>query len=139
VTADQIRTLAAAAAIPAIAVVLAHLAWDWNGTASAFDRRETTFTHGVALAAILGGVLAAGRFALAREPGETRTPVSDAVAAAGTIAVLAHMAWVWKDEGMTADTVGRLVLHGAVLAAIFAATRLAGRRERQWWANRARL
>ena len=59
--ASTVRTCAAAAAVPAVLVVIAHLAYVWRLHPASADRQSAAFAHGVGLAAILAAVLAAGR------------------------------------------------------------------------------
>jgi hypothetical protein len=119
-TPSSIRTMAAAAALPAALVVLIHLAVVWNGADGFAERRHIAFAHGIALAAVLGLALAAGRFALKLERGRG-TPVADAIAIAGSLVVLGHLAWVWRD-GLVPDkeiavTLGHLLALAGVVAA----------------------
>jgi len=64
VDARSLRTYAIAAAVPAAAVIIGHLAWAWHAHPSSADRRTAAFDHGLGLAAILAGALVAGRAAL---------------------------------------------------------------------------
>jgi hypothetical protein len=98
VTADGIRTNTAVAGIAAAVVILAHLAWKWGATHGPAAKQSLAFDHGIALAIVLGLVLIAARIALYREPSPQNTPVADAVAIIGTIAVLANLARVWRDN-----------------------------------------
>jgi phosphoribosylformylglycinamidine (FGAM) synthase-like enzyme len=98
VTAEGIRTNTAVAGIAAALVILAHLAWKWGSTNGVDAKRTLAFDHGIALAIVLGLVLIAGRVALYREPNPQNTPIADAVAIIGTIAVLANLARVWRDN-----------------------------------------
>src|SRR5437763_5413590 len=61
--ASTVRTCAAAAAVPATLVVVGHLAYLWQLHPASADRQTAAFDHGLALAAILAAVLAAGRVA----------------------------------------------------------------------------
>ena len=56
--AERVRTYAAAAAVPAVIIILAHLAYAWEQHPSSGDRQSTAFAHGIGLAAILAAVLA---------------------------------------------------------------------------------
>src|SRR5712691_12049356 len=96
--ARSLRTYAAVAAVPAALVVIAHLAYVWHAHPADADRRASAFDHGIALAALLAGVLAAGRLAL-RIEGRARHVWADIIGIAGGIAVLAHLAAAWRDEG----------------------------------------
>jgi hypothetical protein len=98
VTAEGIRTNTAVAGIAATAVILAHLAWKWGSTDGSHAKQALAFDHGIALAIVLGLVLIGSRIALYREPNPGNTPVADAVAIIGTIAVLANLARVWRDN-----------------------------------------
>jgi hypothetical protein len=126
--ASTVRTYAAAAAVPAVVVVIAHLAYVWQQHPASSDRQSAAFAHGVALAAILAAVLAAGRVALWLD-GETRHVWPGVIGIVATIAVLAHLADDWS-AGSTAVRNGHiLVVHAALLAAIAAAAWAAGRLE----------
>jgi hypothetical protein len=130
VTAASVRTTTAAAAVPAALVVLGHLALDWNGADGYAARRTLAFQHGIALAVVLAAVLAAARFAsaLERQSGE---PIADSVGIAGTVAVLGHLAWVWRDSS---DMLARLdvtVTHILALIAVLGITLAVRRWERQ--------
>jgi hypothetical protein len=128
VDASALRTYAVAAGIPATLVVLAHLALEWNGAGGYEARRTLAFQHGIALAAILALLLAAGRLALYLE-GRARWPISDAIAISGTVTVLAHLAWVWRDSSDPMRQFGVTAAHVLALGAVWGATMLARRIE----------
>jgi hypothetical protein len=128
VDASSVRTCTVAAAIPATLVVLGHLALDWNGANGFEARRTLAFEHGIALAVILAGVLAAGRIALNLEH-RARWPVADSIAVAGTMAVLAHLAWVWRDSSDPTRKFDVTVSHILALVAVCGVTLLARRVE----------
>ena len=113
--ARSLRTYAIAAAVPAAAVIIGHLAWAWHAHPSSADRQATAFDHGIALAAILAATLVAGRAALWLE-GRAARVWSDAVALIGAVAILAHLAAAWRDEGV--GDVGVAVVHAAALGAL---------------------
>jgi hypothetical protein len=115
--ASTVRTCAAAAAVPAVLVVIAHLAYVWHQHPSSADRQASAFVHGMGLAAILAAVLAAGRIAQWLD-GETPHVWAGAVATAGTIAVLAHLADDWRAGTGAIRSVHILVVHLALLALI---------------------
>jgi hypothetical protein len=115
VDARSLRTYATAAAVPAALVILGHLAWAWHAHPASADRQSAAFDHGLAVAAILAATLAAGRVALWME-GRTRYVWADALAVIGAIAVLAHLAVAWRDEGV--GDVGVAVVHAAALGAL---------------------
>ena len=113
--ARSLRTYATAAAVPAAVVILSHLAWAWYAHPASADRRAAAFDHGLAVAAILAATLVAGRIALWME-GRTRYVWADAVAVLGAIAVVAHLAAAWRDEGV--GDVGVAVVHAVALGAL---------------------
>ena len=113
--ARSLRTYATAAALPAAAVILAHLAWAWYAHPASADRRSTAFDHGLAVAAILAATLVASRIALWME-GRARYLWADAVGVLGAIAVVAHLAVAWRDEGV--GDVGVAVVHAVALGAL---------------------
>jgi len=115
VDARSLRTYATAAALPAAAVILAHLAWAWYAHPASADRRSTAFDHGLAVAAILAATLVASRMALWME-GRARYLWADAVGVLGAIAVVAHLAVAWRDEGV--GDVGVAVVHAVALGAL---------------------
>jgi hypothetical protein len=126
--AERVRTYAAAAAVPAMVVVLAHLAYAWKQHPSSADRQSTAFAHGIALAAILAAVLAAGRVAQWLEGASARLGPG-VVGVVGAIAVLAHLADDWS-AGSTAVRSPRILLeHLAALALVALAAWVAGRLE----------
>src|SRR4029079_7957650 len=93
--ARTVRTYAAAAAVPAMVVVLAHLAYVWQQHPSSADRQSSAFGHGIGLAVILAVVLAARRGAQFLEGGSARL-WPGVIGVVGTIAVLAHLADDWS-------------------------------------------
>jgi hypothetical protein len=115
VDARSLRTYATAAALPAAVVILGHLAWAWHAHPASADRRSAAFDHGLAIAAILAATLAAGRIALWME-GRARYLWADAVGVVGTIAILAHLAVAWRDDGV--GDVGVAVVHAVALGAL---------------------
>jgi len=115
VDARSLRTYATAAAVPAAVVILGHLAWAWYAHPASADRRAAAFDHGLAIAAILAATLVAGRIALWME-GRARYVWADAVAVLGAIAVVAHLAVAWRDEGV--GDVGVAVVHAVALGAL---------------------
>jgi hypothetical protein len=119
VTASSLRALSAVAAAAALVVVIGDLALAWSRHHDPATRQAIAFDHGVAAAVVLALALAAGRIALALD-GELDHPLADAVAIAGCIAVLGDMAAVWRDRGMSLDTLGALALHLSAVAAVFA-------------------
>jgi hypothetical protein len=129
VTAASLRTYSTAAAIPACLVVLAHLALEWNGANGYSGRRDLAFSHGVALAILLAAVLAASRFALHIERGGG-APLADTVGIAGTVAVLANLARVWRDNSNPLDRVQVTAGHIAALLVVAAVTQGLGQWER---------
>ena len=86
---------AAAAAVPAVVVVIAHLAYVWQLHPASADRQSAAFAHGVGLAAILAAVLAAGRVAHWLD-GESAHVWPGVIGITATIAVLAHLADDWS-------------------------------------------
>jgi hypothetical protein len=115
VDARSLRTYATAAALPAAVVILGHLAWAWYAHPASADRRSAAFDHWLAVAAILAATLVAGRIALWME-GRARYLWADAVAVLGAIAILAHLAVAWRDEGV--GDVGVAVVHAVALGAL---------------------
>jgi hypothetical protein len=126
--ASTVRTYAAAAAVPAVLVVIAHLAYVWQQHPASSDRQSAAFAHGVGLAAILAAVLAAGRVALWLD-GDTRQVWPGVIGIVATIAVLAHLADDWSAGSAAVRSVHILLAHAALLAAIGAAAWAAGRLE----------
>lgn len=121
-TAEGIRTQTAVAGIAASLVILAHLAWKWGGTNGIDAKRSLAFDHGIALAVVLGLVLIASRIALYREPNPQNTPVADAVAIIGAIAVLANLARVWRDNSTNLRDFYVTAGHIAAFFAVWGAT-----------------
>ena len=113
--ARSLRTYATAAAVPAAFVILVHLAWLWHDHPASAQRRAEAFDHGVALALILAATLTAGRVALWLE-GRARYVWADTAAVIGTIAILAHLAAAWRDEGV--GDLGVAFVHAAALGAL---------------------
>jgi uncharacterized membrane protein YeaQ/YmgE (transglycosylase-associated protein family) len=118
-----VRTYATAAGLPAALVVVVHLALEWNGAGGFAARRTLAFHHGVALVVVLAAVLAASRYAEHLETG-AGAPLADAIGIAGTVAVLAHLADVWRDGSnplyrftVTAAHIGALLVIAAVTLA----------------------
>jgi protein-S-isoprenylcysteine O-methyltransferase Ste14 len=126
--ASTVRTCAAAAAVPAIVVVVAHLAYAWQQHPAASDRQSTAFAHGVGLAAILAAVLAAGRLAQWLEGG-TKRLWPGIVAVVASIAVLAHLADDWSAGAAAVRSTHILLVHLGLLVAIAAGAFLTGRLE----------
>jgi hypothetical protein len=126
--ASTVRTCAAAAAVPAVLVVIAHLAYVWHQHPSSADRQTSAFAHGIGLAAILAAVLAAGRIAQWLE-GETPHVWAGVVAGVGTIAVLAHLADDWRAGTGAIRSVHILLVHFALLALLAAAYQVISRVE----------
>jgi hypothetical protein len=115
VDARSLRTYVTAAAVPAALVILGHLAWAWHAHPASAERQSEAFDHGVALALILAAVLAAGRIALWLE-GRIRHVWADTAAVVGAIAILAHLASAWRDDGVGDLGVG--FVHAALLGAL---------------------
>lgn len=113
--ARSLRTYAIAAAVPAAAVIIGHLAWVWHAHPSSAARQSAAFDHGLGLAAILAGMLAAGRTALWLE-GRIWHPWADAAAVVGAVAILAHLAAAWRDQGV--GDVGVAVVHAVALGGL---------------------
>jgi uncharacterized membrane protein YeaQ/YmgE (transglycosylase-associated protein family) len=116
VTAATLRTCSAAAGVPAALVVLGDLALRWDSADGQQGRRDLAFSHGVALAVVLATVLIAGRVAMRLESG-AGAPVADAIGLIGSVALMAHLARVWRDGSnplqrfsVTASHVGALLL-----------------------------
>src|SRR6476659_2713273 len=108
----SLRTMTATGAACA---VLAHLALVWNGADGFEERRRIAFDHGIALAVILGVTLWLGRVARWLADGSC-SPIGDAIAISGSIAVLLDLAWVWRD-GMS-DALQVTAEHVAALAVV---------------------
>jgi hypothetical protein len=126
--ASSVRTYAATAAVPAMIVVIAHLAYVWQQHPSSADRQTSAFGHGIGLAAILAAVLVAGRVAQWLEGGSAQV-WPGVIGVAGTIAVLAHLADDWSSGSAAVRSVRILVEHLALLALIALAAWVAGRFE----------
>jgi hypothetical protein len=125
---STVRTCAAAAAVPAVVIVIAHLAYDWQQHPASADRQSAAFAHGVGLAAILAAVLAAGRVAQWLD-GDSERVWPGVIGIVATIAVLAHLADDWSAGSAAVRSVRILLVHAALLAAIAAAAWIAGRLE----------
>lgn len=130
-TAEGIRTNTAVAGIAATLVILAHLAWKWGATHGIDAKQSLAFDHGIALAIVLGLVLIAARIALYREPNPANTPVADAVAIIGAIAVLANLARVWRDNSTNLNDFYVTAGHIAAFFAVWAVTAAVRRAERR--------
>jgi hypothetical protein len=126
--AERVRTYAAAAAVPAVIVVLAHLAYAWEQHPSTADRQSTAFGHGIGLAVILAAVLAAGRLAQWLERASARL-WPGVIGVVGTIAVLAHLADDWSAGSAAVRSVRILAEHLAALALVALAAWIADRLE----------
>ena len=126
--ASTVRTYAAAAAVPAMIVILAHLAYSWEQHPSSADRQSTAFAHGIGLAATLAAVLAAGRVAQWLDGASARL-WPGVVGVAGTIAVLAHLADDWSAGSAAVRSLRILLEHLAALALVALAAWIAGRLE----------
>lgn len=113
--ARSLRTFATAAAVPAALVILGHLAWVWHAHPASADRQAKAFDHGAALALVLAATLSAGRIALWKE-GRARHVWADTAAVVGAIAILAHLASAWRDEGV--GDLGVAFVHAAALGAL---------------------
>ena len=122
----SIRTYSALAAVPAALVVLGHLALVWGDAAGFEERRRIAFEHGIALAVVLGVALVAARIALRLERGDGWW-VADAIGIAGTIAVLAHLAWVWRDGSDALERLDVTLNHAAAFALVWISVALARR------------
>ena len=123
-TASSVRSLSAIAGVAAALVVLAHLALVWGDSSGIEAQRRLAFNHGIALAIVLAALLICSRVALHLETG-TGAPIADAVGVVGSVAVLAHLARVWRDGsdplhsfGLTAEHVGALIAVALVTLAI---------------------
>jgi hypothetical protein len=126
--ASTVRTCAAAAAVPAIVVLVAHLAYAWHQHPSAADRQSAAFAHGVGLAAVLAAVLAAGRLAQWLEGGSARL-WPGVIGVVASVAVLAHLADDWRAGAAAVRSVHILLVHLGLLAAIALGAFLAARLE----------
>jgi hypothetical protein len=129
VTPSQVRSYAAVAGIPATLVVAGHLALVWNDSSGIPAHQRLAFDHGIALAAVLAALLICSRIAMHLESGGG-APIADAVAVLGAVAVLAHLARVWRDGSDPLQRFGVTAEHIAALLAVAAATLLIGRFER---------
>ncbi len=123
-----VRTCAAAAAVPAALVVIAHLAYVWRLHPASADRQSAAFAHGVGLAAILAAVLVAGRVALWLD-GESARVWPSVIGIVATVAVLAHLADDWSAGSEAVRNGSILLAHAALLAAIAVVAFVAGRLE----------
>jgi len=128
--ASTVRTYAAAAAVPAMIVVLAHLAYVWRQHPSSADRQTSAFGHGIGLAVILAAVLAAGRLAQYLEGASARL-WPGVIGVVGTIAVLAHLADDWSTGSAAVRSPRILLEHVALLSLVALAAWIAGRFEAQ--------
>ena len=126
--ASSVRTYSAIAGIPAALVVVAHLALVWGDTSGIEAHRQLAFNHGIALAAVLGGLLICSRIALHIESG-AGAPIADSVAIVGAVAVLAHLARVWRDGSNPLHRFGLTAEHIAALAAVALISLAIARRE----------
>ena len=122
------RTYAAAAAVPAMIVVLAHLAYVWQEHPSSADRQTSAFGHGIGLAVILAAVLAAGRLAQYLEGASARL-WPGVIGVVGTIGVLAHLADDWSSGSAAVRSPRILLEHLALLGLVALAAWIAGRFE----------
>lgn len=111
-----------------MAVVIAHLAYEWQQHPAAADRQSTAFSHGVGLAAILAAALAAGRLAQWLEGGSERL-WPGVVGILGTVAVLAHLASDWRPGAEAVRSVHILLVHLGLLIAVALGAFVAGRLE----------
>jgi hypothetical protein len=123
-----VRTCAAAAAVPAALVVIAHLAYVWRLHPASADRQSAAFAHGVGLAAILAAVLVAGRVAQWLD-GESARVWPGAIGIVATVAVLVHLADDWRAGSEAVRNGSILLAHAALLAAIAVVAFVAGRLE----------
>ena len=126
--ASTVRTYATAAAVPAMIVVLAHLAYVWQQHPSSADRQTSAFGHGIGLAVILAAVLAAGRLAQYLE-GASAQLWPGVIGVVGTIAVLAHLADDWSTGSAAVRSPRILLEHLALLGLVALAAWIAGRFE----------
>jgi hypothetical protein len=129
VTPSQVRSYAAVAGIPATLVVAGHLALVWNDSSGIPAHQRLAFDHGIALAVVLAALLICSRIALHLESGDG-APIADSVAVVGAVAVLAHLARVWRDGSDPLQRFGVTAEHIAALLAVAAVTLLIGRFER---------
>src|SRR6266702_2375673 len=124
--ASTVRTCTAAAAVPAVLVVIAHLAYVWQLHPASGDRQTAAFSHGVGLAVIRAAVLVAGRVAMWLD-GEATHVWAGVVGAFATIAVLAHLADDWRAGSAAVRSVHILLVHLAALVVIAVAVFVVGR------------
>jgi hypothetical protein len=130
VDASTVRTYGAIACIPAALVVLADLALKWHDAGDYVARRDLAFSHGIALAVVLGAALICSRVALALETREG-APFADAVGILGAVAVLADLARVWRDSSDPLRRFSVTATHILAMAVVAAATMLIARAERR--------
>lgn len=135
-TPASLRTMSAVGAACAGLVVLGHLASVWNGADGFEERRRIAFDHGIALAVILAVTLWLGRVARWMEHAGG-SPIGDAVAISGSIAVLLDLAWVWRD-GMS-DALQVTVEHVAALMVVAVLSVLGSRLDRKLSSDSNRL
>ena len=128
--ASSLRTLSAVFCIPAALVVLGDLALRWRDTTLVAERQDVAFTHGIALAIVLAAALACGRVALHLENG-TGAPFADIAAIAGSVAVLADLARVWRDSSDPLRRFSVTLSHALALAAVAGVAMLIARAERR--------
>jgi hypothetical protein len=128
VTAATLRTCSAAAGLPAALVVLGDLALRWDSADGQQGRRDLAFSHGVALAVVLATVLIAGRVAMRLESG-AGAPVADAIGLIGSVAVMAHLARVWRDGSNPLQRFSVTASHAAALLLVALVTLGAARIE----------
>jgi hypothetical protein len=121
VSPSTVRTYSAVAGVPAALVVLGHLALVWGDSNGIEAHRHVAFNHGIALAAVLAGVLICSRVALHLETG-AGAPVADSVAIVGSVIVLAHLARVWRDGSNPLHRFGLTLEHISALAAVAVVT-----------------
>ena len=132
----SLRTMTATGAACAGLVVLAHLALVWNGADGFEERRRIAFDHGIALAVILAVTLWLGRVGRWLADGSC-SPIGDAIAISGSIAVLLDLAWVWRD-GMS-DALQVTAEHVAALAVVAILALLGAQLDRRLSSNVNRL
>lgn len=130
-TSSSVRTYSAVAGVPAALMVTAHLALVWGDSSGIDAHRRLAFNHGIALAVVLAALLICSRIALHLETG-AGAPIADSLAIVGSVAVLAHLARVWRDGsnplhrfGLTAEHIGAMI---AVVLVTLAVARLETRR-----------
>jgi hypothetical protein len=135
-TPASLRTMSAVGAACAGLVVLGHLAGVWNGADGFEERRRIAFDHGIALAVILAVTLWLARVARWMEHAGG-SPIGDAIAISGSIAVLLDLAWVWRD-GMS-DALQVTVEHVAALMVVALLAVLGSRLDRKLSSDSNRL